>query len=309
LAAFSFGRRAGGWALALAAVFPPLIVIGNALTPEALFVPLVLAAMAATLHARSQPGWRWPALAGGLCGLALLTRVNVAPVVPLLALAIWGEPPRLSLRAAARPATLILATALVAVPWTVRNLVELDKLVPISTQHGYTLAGTYNPGSDGDRKYPAAWRVPIVEAERIRAEKGALGEVELGEELGAEARRYVRDRPAYPLKVAFWNSVRLLHLDGLDYARGDNFHIGVDRWLSDAGAIGLWLLLPLAAAGGLMARGSSPHWLFWAVPAALAVTIFVAGEIRFRTPIDPFLLMLGGVALAGLSRVRPSAAG
>src|SRR5216684_1850209 len=45
-----WGRRAALAALGLAAVFPPLLVVGESLLTEALFVPLELAAVAAALQ-------------------------------------------------------------------------------------------------------------------------------------------------------------------------------------------------------------------------------------------------------------------
>ena len=304
IAAALWGRWAALMAMGLAAVFPPLLLIGTALTPEVLFVALMLAALAATLRAREAQARRpllwWALLAGALCGLAVLTRVNGAPLVPLLALAVWAGASRRGRRALGPALALVAAAVLVIAPWTVRNAVALDRFVPVSTQSGYTLAGTYNAGADSDRRYPAAWRPPVPEAQAILARKGPLDEAELGDELRAEAWRYVRSRPAYALEVAFWNSLRLAHLDGLGYAREDNFHLGVGHKLSDAGAVGLWLLLPLSLFGALLALRRHTPWLFWAVPAAMAPTIFVVAEIRFRAPIDPFLLMLAGLALGEL---------
>jgi 4-amino-4-deoxy-L-arabinose transferase-like glycosyltransferase len=306
-----WGGRAGMCAMALAAVFPPLVVIDTALTPEALFLPLMLGAVAAALRCgRSGAPLRWAAAAGALGGLAILTRANGALLLVPLALAVWGGPPRRSLRAAL-PMVLLLATAAVTVaPWTVRNAVETNAFVPVSTQDGYTLAGTYNARSDADETYPGAWRPPVAEARRILRARPGLDEVELGGELRGSATEYLRDHPPYVAEVAYWNAVRLLHLDGFSYVRADNFNLGVGQRLSDASAIALWLLLPMAAAGAALARTRRPPWLFWLAPLAMAVApLFIVGEIRFRAAIDLFLLMLAGLALAVLvERLQASSA-
>lgn len=297
-----WGPRPAAWAMGLAAIFPPLIVVETALTPEALFMPLMLGAVAAGLHQRRSPRpWRWAAVAGVLAGLAVLTRANGALLLIPLAVAVWGGPPRRSVRAAAPVLVLLAVAGATVAPWTVRNAVEMDAFVPVSTQDGYTLAGTYNAASDADQTYPAAWRPPVAEARMIIAERPRLDEVGLGAELRRSAIDYALGHPLYPLEVGAWNTIRVLHLDGFSYARADNGQIGIGRRLSDAGAVGLWLLLPLAVAGAVLTRTRRPPWLFWLAPLAMAFApVFIVGEIRFRAPLDPFLLLLGGLALSVL---------
>ena len=62
--------------------------------------------------------------------------------------------------AVARPARrLLVAVALLVVaPWTIRNAVELRAFVPVTTQFGSALAGTYNDEARTDRENPASWR-------------------------------------------------------------------------------------------------------------------------------------------------------
>jgi hypothetical protein len=40
----------------------------------------------------------------------------------------------------------------------------------------------------------------------------------------------------------------------------------------------------------------APKWL-WLIPICLATSLFVTGFIRFRAPIDPFLVMLAALAI------------
>ncbi len=57
------------------------------------------------------------------------------------------------------------------------------------------------------------------------------------------------------------------------------------------------LLLVLAAGGALTrAARQAPKWL-WLVPVCLWASVFVTSFIRFRAPIDPFLVMLAALAL------------
>src|SRR4051794_5374284 len=142
-----FGFRAAVASGLLAAVFPPLVIDGITLLSEPLFVALELAALYAVLRWRATRRFGWIALAGLAVGLALLTRANALAVLVVLAFAAREAGPWRSLRSWRAPAALVGISALVVVPWTIRNAVEFDSFVPVSTQDGYTLVGTYNATS------------------------------------------------------------------------------------------------------------------------------------------------------------------
>lgn len=301
VAAQLWGRRPALAAMAIAAVYPPLLVIGASLLTEPLLVPLELAAVATALQARRDPGRaRWPLAAGGLAGLAALTRPNAILLLLPLAAGLWATG-GFARRAAAPAAAVLVAVAVIA-PWTVRNLVEMDRLIPVSTQTGFTLAGTYNDTARLDHERPAEW-IEWFRDERYaryaRPDSG-LAEAELGERLRQGAFDYALEHPTYVLEVAFWNGARMLHLTGLDDARRDAGAIGIDEPLGEAGVVGFWLVAALALAGAATAAARrAPRWL-WAIPLVMASTVLVIGYVRFRAPIDPFLIMLAGLFLASL---------
>lgn len=236
------------------------MLIGTALTPEALFVPLELASLAAVLaHRRSSHRLRWALAAGALAGLAVLTRQNGAVMLLPLALAAWAGPPRRRLRAAAPALALLAAAALVVAPWTVRNALVLHAFVPVSTQGGYTLAGTYSPETDRATASPAAWMPPVGEAQRILRARGPLAEAPLGDELGRRARAYATGHPGYVAEVCARGLVRMAHLDGFAFARQSAQFLGIDRWLAVPGVVGFWMVGLLAVAGAaLPPRGARP---------------------------------------------------
>src|SRR5215210_6847926 len=183
IAALVWGRVAGLVATGLAAIYPPLIVGGASLLSEPLFTMLMLAAVvAALLHRRGRRA-RWAAAAG------------------VLAHATTGA--RRLLAAATMPALVLVTAALTVAPWTLRNAIVLHAFVPVSTNGGYTLAGTYNDTTRTDRRFPAAWRPPNLDpaVSRLLGRLQGAGEVETNRALGAAARRYARARPGYVLAV------------------------------------------------------------------------------------------------------------
>jgi Dolichyl-phosphate-mannose-protein mannosyltransferase len=262
-----WGRAVALTALGVAAVFPPLIVVGAALLSEALFVPLLLGAVAAVLAGRDRPGLGWPLAAGLLFGAAVLTRSAGLALAPLLAWGIWSGGPR----TLARPAVLLAVAALCCVPWVLRNAAAFDDGPILTTQTGYVAGGTYNDVSKADPVYPAAWRPPLGDPDYASAPR---------------------------------DSARWLHLVQCEYAHTEDN--GLDRALERAGVIGFLALLPLALVGALTARARrAPLW-FWLCPAAMwAATVVLAGFIRYRAPVDPFVAMLAALGLvAAWERVR-----
>jgi hypothetical protein len=170
------GRWTGLFAAAAVAVYPPFLHTTGELMSEPPAMLTLPAAILAFLWAcdrsanRSVPGMRgqhagwWVWLVPGLLfGLTAMFRPEYllvgAAFVVLAGIRVWrarGWRPGL-----ADAAVLLVALILPILPWTVRNIVVLDKVVPISTGGGKALfVGTYLP-ADGDYQ-----RVKAILAER-----------------------------------------------------------------------------------------------------------------------------------------------
>jgi len=303
-------------AMALGAVYIPMILVGQSVMSEPLFVLCLLGAIACVLSARafsrresqsppgedsqrSEPVGRVIA-AGVLMGLAVLGRANALILLLPLAWAVWKGP---------KPALImVVACALTIVPWTIRNYVVLDHFVPVSTQLGSALAGTYNSEAMNNKENPAAWmslkRVddyrPIFN--RVRETNEAV----LEKELRSASLDYVKDHPGAPFKVAFWTTRRMLDLGGWDWAIHTAGTVSAGKRAGAAGIICFWGFA-LLAIGGAFTRAAreAPLWL-WSVPVLmyLGVVFLVVETPRYRMAIDPFVIMLAALALSALAAKR-----
>ena len=311
VAAQLWGRRAGLAALALAAVSPPLVLFGASLVSEPLYAALETAAMAAALRARRERHHPlgWALATGALGGAAALTRPAGLVLLPALALVALprGRPGRARLGAAL---AVVLAGVAVVSPWTARNARVLHAFVPVSTEAGNTLAGTYNPVSARDPVWPWGWHDPRANGiDRAARAAHRFDEPATDAALRAAALRYVAAHPTAPLEVGLRDGARLAGLAPRAWSRLSlgTVSLGAGGAVQDALRAGLVLTTLLAVAGAAATRRRSPPAGWWVAGAlVLAAAALVNGEQRFAVPLQPWLLALGGLALATASeRVRP----
>jgi 4-amino-4-deoxy-L-arabinose transferase-like glycosyltransferase len=162
--AFFLGKRLGGPAAGLVAsvptaVLPALLEYGGMLMTEPVGAALLAAAILAWLRAGESPRLLASAATGLLLGgLAMLRPEYLVLLLLLPALALWERRRQrpLNPRMLAPPALMLAAACLVLAPWTVRNFVTFDRLVPVSTGGGQLLyEGSYmRAGPDPERFTP-----------------------------------------------------------------------------------------------------------------------------------------------------------
>jgi 4-amino-4-deoxy-L-arabinose transferase-like glycosyltransferase len=156
LFAYLIGRRllgpaAGLIGAAAIAIYPALLEYQGMLMGEPLAATLLSGAVLATFWASDFESWpRW-LLPGVLFGCLALVRPEYLGVAVLVSLVVLLRNGRHEWsRTWAQALLLLVGITLIVVPWTVRNAIALDRVVPISTGGGQVLfAGTYLP-SDGD---------------------------------------------------------------------------------------------------------------------------------------------------------------
>jgi 4-amino-4-deoxy-L-arabinose transferase-like glycosyltransferase len=301
-----WGRPVGFLAAWLAAVFPPLVWLNASLLSEALFLPLELGAVLLAIRYRSGYGGAWSAVAAGaLCGAAGLTRSVGLALIVLVWLAVYGSrrPTGTRLRAIGLTTA---ACVLVIAPWTARNAVQFHAFVPVSTQGGPTVAGTYNASAGTHDRYFGMWRNPLWLPEYRPLLHDGLDEAQIDREMRRRALDYAREHPAYPAAVTGLNVLRLF-----DLGPGHSFvtklwddEMGVPRSLRGATSIALWLVTALAMIGlvaGWRRRGRAflrPGFV-WLVPALMfASVVWIHGGARYRAPVDPFIVLLAAYGLA-----------
>ena len=227
------GRTAGLVAMGLAAIYVPSILVSEAIMSEQLFVVLMLAALATAIHQRrSAHPYALALLAGLLAGLAVLTRANGLILLVPLVLAVWAAPRR-SWHSAGPPAVLVAVALATVAPWTIRNAVELQAFVPVTTQLGWALAGTYNDDARNDLVNPGSWRPlrRVAEYRPLVANFATVPEIVMERRLSRAGREFIDRHPSYLATVAYWNTRRLLDLASWQMVAPHRLHDQRRPWL------------------------------------------------------------------------------
>lgn len=336
LVVFALGWRLGGRALGrwvglfaafAVAVYPPFIHTTGELMSEPPAMLTLPAAVLAFLWASERdasavvPGVRGrlrpalPWLAPGLLlGLTAMFRpeylfVGFAFVVLAGLRAGRGREWRHGLVTAA---VLLVAFALPIIPWTVRNLVVLDKVVPISTGGGKALyVGTYLP-ADGEYQ-----RVKAILAERYLGrdlEPGsealdAVGPTELFDEVAREVKA---EHPGLTRDEALGRAGRenldeYLGEDPWGYAAmtvrkvGRMWSSGVGEAMSSTAGRVVQVLLVALGLAGFALLAARRRWWEVVVMATPIVLVTAIGAISLAAPRRNEVLMTLVFPLAGLA--------
>ncbi len=153
LFAFAIGRRLGGSAAGLiaaaaTAIYPALLEYAGMLMTEPLGTALLAGMLLLYLRAREGTrAWPWAASGAAVGALAMLRPEYLLFALVLPALALLPRGGRRAGRRELGMAALMAGCALLVVlPWTVRNFIAFERVVPISTGGGQVLyEGSYIP--------------------------------------------------------------------------------------------------------------------------------------------------------------------
>ncbi|MEW9854715.1 glycosyltransferase family 39 protein [Novosphingobium sp. M1R2S20] len=308
-----FGSEAGArLALLLLACYPNAIAYVPLGLTEVFYTALLMLGCWLVIERRSA---LWLMVAGLVFGIAALVKAQTLLVVPLLFAIEWlrqGDLWRRLPQLMAQGFLLLLASALVIGPWSLRNEAQLGHWVTVSTNGGYNLLIGNNEDATGGYGEDARAYVALMarsdldevardtEAKRlaldwIRQNPGQFlalaprklallwlpdGEAEWGYQAGAPS--YPRLQPLYRavrLANQAYYAVLLLCSGAALVLMTRNRRAQRRRWLD-------WWVLP---------------WVIAAYPSLVAVMVF--GQSRFHYPVMPFICVASGWAVAEAWRI------
>ncbi|MGN6662747.1 MAG: ArnT family glycosyltransferase [Solirubrobacterales bacterium] len=324
-----FGSAAGLFAAFAVAVYPPFLHTTGELMSEPPAMLTLPAAILAFLWASDRqrtanpavPGMRgqlWPWLVPGLLfGLTAMFRPEyllvAAAFAVLAAIRVWRE--RGWRRGLAGAAILLAAVVLPILPWTVRNLVVLERVVPISTGGGKALyVGTFLP-ADGEYQKVKAILYERQTGRSLPPYSQALNEVDPTPLFDKVAERYPDlPRDSALGKIGKQDFSKYFGEDPLGYlamiARkvGRMWSSGVGEAMDTAAGRAVQLLLVFAGLAGLALLALRRRWWEFVALVTPIVLVTLVGAATLATPRRNEVLMTLIFPLTGLALASAGAA-
>jgi 4-amino-4-deoxy-L-arabinose transferase-like glycosyltransferase len=290
------GPRAGLVAAAVAAIYPNFWLHDGALLSETMSIFVTTLVLLFAYRAWDRPSLGRTLALGAACGAAMLTRSELALLVPVLLVPITllarDDPLRERLKRLG--AGTLVAVAIIA-PWVGYNLTRFSHPVWLSSQFEATLAGancrdTYSGTALGSITSTCVEGIPYT---RDESEAAIV--------LRDRAERFIRDNLGrVPVVVA----ARVGRVVGL-YPPGKQIDVeiffeGRERWVATLATISYYFMAAGAIAGAIVLRRrrSVPLLPLLALPAIVVVTVAVTyGSNRFRAPAETSLVVLTAVTI------------
>jgi 4-amino-4-deoxy-L-arabinose transferase-like glycosyltransferase len=307
------GRWVGLFAAFAVAIYPPFLHTTGELMSEPPAMLTLPAAILAFLWASDRGAWAW-CVPGLLFGLTAIFRPEYLPVgaafVVLALIREWRERDwRLGL---AGGAVLLVALILPILPWTIRNYVVLDRVVPISTGGGKALyVGTYLP-ADGEYQRVKALLVKRFEGRDLEPGSAALDKVNPTELFDKVAEEGMKEDPDLTRdqalgKIGKENLSKYFGEDPGGYLAMTARKVG-RMWSSGVGeAMGstpgrvIQILLVLLGLGGFLLLALRRRWWEFAVLATPITLVTLVGAASLAAPRRNEVLMTLVFPLVGLA--------
>jgi 4-amino-4-deoxy-L-arabinose transferase-like glycosyltransferase len=322
LVVFALGERLGGRSVGLlaafaVAVYPPFIHSTGELMSEPPAILTLPAAALAFLWAGERERLRAWLLPGLLLGLTAMFRPEyllvAAAFVVLAAVRVGmarGWRPAL-----AGAALLVVALLLPIVPWTVRNIDVLGRVVPISTGGGKALyVGTFLP-ADGEYQRVKALLYERYEHRHLDPQSEALNDVKPTPLFNRVARRYPElPRDSALGKIGKQNFSKYFGEDPVGYLGmtvrkvGRMWGSGVGAAMSSGLGRAVQILLVVLGLAGFVLLGLRRSWWELIALATPILLVTAVGAVSLAAPRRNEVLMTLAFPLVALTLSRCAAA-
>jgi 4-amino-4-deoxy-L-arabinose transferase-like glycosyltransferase len=305
------GRPGGLVAGGLFAVLPAPIFFTGLFLAETTYIFMLVGFLALATFL-PQRAWT-PAVLGVAAGLAALTKGEglLLAVIPLAMW--WGEAERRDwLR---RAALLVVTMALTILPWTIRNAIEMDAFIPVSTNASTTLWSGHNSEANGGAVYAPPELLARI-PKRLDPTEHEVAEAKL---LRKEAIHWAIRNPHKELGLIPRKLLALLTNDSsrvfpIWFNAGGERQLGTSSLLvfSVLGDAGDYLVILLALAA-LVVLGARRLWrlspIMRGVLAYLAASLFTYGllyygQFRYRLPMEPLMIVVATPLLVAIGWSR-----
>lgn len=291
-----FSQRVATIAGFISVIYPVFIFNTQSIIPETLFTfwlalsVLYLIRLKQTLYLKHQ------VIVGILIGITLLISNVAVPMVPFVGIWLltlngtWDERFKRFL--------MVMATAfLIVSPWLARNYIAFREFPLMKTSAGINFWLGNNPDATGTFFQQSGERMEF-NLPKPAPEDFNLSETEQDKKLYNEAMTYVKDNPMHFARLFLKKLYYFL------WFPPDNLMSTEGRLYKKLFKVPYGFILMSGAAGVILflRRNAKETFLLCAIIFSVVVlyAIFIVGHIRYRMPIEPYMILFAAFAIGSL---------
>jgi 4-amino-4-deoxy-L-arabinose transferase-like glycosyltransferase len=285
-------RRLSFMAMLGAALFPPLIAGVVEINPgslEVFFLELTILLALMFTRRKTRLGWLF---VGVSLGIGALLRTTILIITPAIILHAFLNAQTKRLNAALQTAGLVLFGAIIIIsPWTLRNYLEFNEFIPVSTNGGINFWIGNNPQATGEFIHPNNLNREFVDSTQN------FSESERDSFFYRQGLLFIRNNPSEFIRLLgqkttyfFWSRPNI----GGSYSRQEAIGVGRTLFIVANG-----LLLPFWIIGFLIGL---PKWrqfitIYGAILGIFLLNILFFVGTRYKTPAAPYQLLFATYAV------------
>jgi asparagine N-glycosylation enzyme membrane subunit Stt3 len=303
-----FGRTAATAAALIYALFPSMIFFANVTLTETLFTFLLMLSLWLFIEAEHRRVWWMLAAAAAIAGYASLVR-GLALLLPIVLAPFWWRATGDARWVAVRVVVVGMLIAAMVAPWTMRNYVESDALVLVSSNAGVDFYIGHSDGADGRGRIvdELVFRYPELPP--------AEAEAQVNRDGFREGIEWALRHPVDEVELAFRKTFFLWYRDdeGLRWNDGHGESEIMPAGVRDAmivlSNVYYWAVMAAAAAGAVILlrryRDQPVTWMLLSLVAYWTLAhIAFFGDPRFHAPVVPVVSVFAGVAVGAVIAMR-----
>lgn len=280
--------------------YPPLIYFCKQISPAIFTTFFTALSFYLIILFWRNPTWKMAIISGLAFGVSILAEPVLLLAIPgtifILGLTIYRDIMRDALRKLFLSA---LVCVLVLLPWTARNYLVFNRIVVLKTSFGLNLWLGNNPNATGFLYTATGEPMQNTLPAGMRDYLATLNEAERYAVLGQEAWHWIRTHPVPFLRLTARRLVYLWWISPTYQVTTQN--IVEPRFFYIARALIQIPLLVFGALGYLLAFSKNRllFWsnLWWPVAFTIPYAISVAGNTRYRLPVEPVLILMSAFAI------------
>jgi hypothetical protein len=157
--------------------------------------------------------------------------------------------------------------------------------------------------AQGRHDYPALWIPPLYDIGRSLRAHPSYNEAQVSGDVLSDAVNYIGDHPVSVVRTTFWSFVRLFNLSGTGFESYAAPYEAYPSTLALLSVLAFWVLGAFAIGGAFTQAARTAPLSLWGCPLVVILTVvFFEGSTRYRSPADPFFILLAALGAVSLAR-------